>query len=230
MTEGKILLVSATRREIAPLLSELKIQYNSDRKASEFIETPTIDILITGIGQAVTAFHLGQTFSNRRYALAVNAGIAGSFTQRFPIKSVVNVVEQQFADLGAENGDEFLTLFDLKLCAENEFPIRNRRLYNDHLPDIAALKAVPTVRGITVNSVIGSTEKRDQIIKIFNPEIVEMEGASFFYACLISKTPFLELRAISDYVGPRDKSKWDINAAIADLNSFLSLLLNNLMT
>jgi len=48
-----------------------------------------------------------------------------------------------------------------------------------------------------------------------------MEGAAFFYACLLSGVPFHEVRSISNFVEERDKSKWDIPLALANLNNVL---------
>jgi futalosine hydrolase len=42
----------------------------------------------------------------------------------------------------------------------------------------------------------------------------------------MEKVPFIQLRAISNFVGERDKSKWEINKAIGQLNSQLQQLLS----
>jgi futalosine hydrolase len=46
-----------------------------------------------------------------------------------------------------------------------------------------------------------------------------MEGAAFFYVCLMEKVPFIELRAVSNEVGERDKSQWDIRVAFSVLET-----------
>jgi len=48
-----------------------------------------------------------------------------------------------------------------------------------------------------------------------------MEGAAVFYVCLFEKIPFLEIRAISNYVEVRDTTKWDIPTAIENLTDEL---------
>ena len=45
-----------------------------------------------------------------------------------------------------------------------------------------------------------------------------MEGAAFHYVCLMKNIPFLQLRAVSNYIGERDKSKWKIAEAIEEVN------------
>ena len=55
-----------------------------------------------------------------------------------------------------------------------------------------------------------------------------MEGAAFHYVCLQQKIPFIQLRAISNYVGERNKTKWKMKEAIINLNEKLIFLLTEL--
>ena len=52
-----------------------------------------------------------------------------------------------------------------------------------------------------------------------------MEGAALHYVCLSEKIPFLQLRSVSNYVGERDKNKWAVREAIANLNIELQKIL-----
>ena len=55
-----------------------------------------------------------------------------------------------------------------------------------------------------------------------------MEGAAFHYVCLQQKIKFLQLRSISNRVGERDKTKWAMKEAIANLNIELKKLVKNI--
>ena len=55
-----------------------------------------------------------------------------------------------------------------------------------------------------------------------------MEGAAFFYACLMMQVPFLEIRSISNHVEPRNRAAWDIPLAIGQLNEVLIGMLKSL--
>jgi futalosine hydrolase len=44
-----------------------------------------------------------------------------------------------------------------------------------------------------------------------------MEGAAFFYAANLLDVPSIQLRAISNYIEPRDRSKWEIKLALENL-------------
>ena len=48
-----------------------------------------------------------------------------------------------------------------------------------------------------------------------------MEGAAFHYLCLQEQVPFLQLRAISNHVGERNKANWKLKEAIHNLNEKL---------
>jgi futalosine hydrolase len=52
-------------------------------------------------------------------------------------------------------------------------------------------------------------------------QIENMEGASFFYISLVKKIPFQSVRAISNFVEPRDTSRWEIPLAVDNLNQHL---------
>jgi len=62
----------------------------------------------------------------------------------------------------------------------------------------------------------------------FSPDVESMEGAAFHYVCLLEKINFLQLRAISNRVGERDKSKWKLKESIENLNKELLNIIENL--
>ncbi|HXB92561.1 MAG TPA: hypothetical protein VNU72_09740, partial [Puia sp.] len=64
----------------------------------------------------------------------------------------------------------------------------------------------------------------------YDPTVESMEGAALHFVCLLEKVPFLQLRSVSNDVGTRDKSKWDIKKAVARLNEELIGLLKKLNT
>jgi len=83
------------------------------------------------------------------------------------------------------------------------------------------------VKGISVNQI--STSK--QMIKfyrdVFDPVTESMEGAALHYVCLMEKIPFVQIRSISNYIGERNKKKWDMNESIIKLNEALINTISN---
>ncbi|MCY1528458.1 Futalosine hydrolase [compost metagenome] len=53
-----------------------------------------------------------------------------------------------------------------------------------------------------------------------------MEGAAVFYAAEQLHIPSAQIRCISNYVEKRNREKWEIGLAIANLNEWLVKYLN----
>ncbi len=217
-----ILIVSATYDEIAPLAASLGFEREKNpvnkktRHASSLHSSfngLSIDMLITGTGMAPAAFWLGKTLSKSSYDLALNFGIAGSFDRNIEIGSVVNVTEDCFADMGAENNKEFLSVVDLGLTSPEKFSLKNNLEI-----DNPVLNKLPKVSGITVNTVHGNDESINKVKEKYNPATESMEGAAFLFACLNEKIPCAQIRAISNYVEKRNKASWNIPLAVENLN------------
>ncbi len=209
----KLLLVAATLPEIQPLLSAFAINGETDDKV---IGKHSVSVLITGAGMVPTAFALGRRLSERSYDLAVNAGIAGSFNFDLKLGEVCLVKTDTFAELGAEDGDEFLSFDHLGLGTSSQAAHPHPGLVTDGLKEVSA---------ITVNKVHGNEFTIAKAIARFSPQIESMEGASFFYACNQSNIPCIQIRAISNYIARRNKEKWDIGLAVKNLNEAIINLL-----
>jgi futalosine hydrolase len=61
---------------------------------------------------------------------------------------------------------------------------------------------------------------------VFDPAIESMEGAALHYVCLMENIPFLQIRSISNYIGERNKKKWDMMDSIVNLNKALIKTIN----
>ncbi len=216
----EILLVSATALEIQPTLQHLREKYIERRPFHYQWGSVGVQVLITGVGQALTAHALGKILRQDRHQLAVNAGIAGCFNMDWPLGKVVQVVEDQFADLGVEEADgSFTSIFELDLIGSNSPPFRNGLLVNE---GPGSFEFLPRAKGLTVNRVHGHAASIDQIRNRFpEAEIETMESAAFFLACLTEEVPFLAVRALSNYVTPRQRENWNVPAAIEQLNQVI---------
>jgi len=128
------------------------------------------------------------------------------------------VTADALPELGAEDGETFLTIHDLRLLGEDEFPFRGGLLVNAAPPPNAALAALPPVRGITVNTVHGDPESIARVVERCRPDVESMEGAAFMYACLVHGVAFAQVRAVSNLVERRNRAAWKIGDAIGALN------------
>lgn len=215
----KLLLVAATWMEVNLLVDELeKVEEKSHLLKTYRLGDTQIDILISGIGLTFTTFHLTSTLHQDKYDMVINFGIAGSLTHQLAIGEVVNVVYEEFADLGTETPNEFLTLFESGFIDINEFPFENGILKASGVLEWDEMKKV---RGITVNKSYRNSECISKILAKFSGHTETMEGAAVFYVCNWLGIECYQIRAISHYIEPNDSSKWNIPLALDNLKQSL---------
>jgi len=222
----KILLVAATFPEILPFVQHFKLNVVQNNLFSGKNNSFELNCLVTDPGILATSCLLSRHLNETTYDLIVNVGIGGSYNSRFPIGSILNVTTEVLGDFGIDDKGMFKTTFDAGIQSADNFPFDNGKLIN---PDNAELfRAIPKAAGVTVNTVSGSSSRIELIRKKFKPDIETMEGAAFFYTCLIYDIKFAEIRAVSNVVEPRNRDNWNISLAITNLNSTLiNIFANN---
>ena len=208
----KMLIVAATTLEIAPLMKHFDLPGNNFTGNKEF------DILITGVGMTATAYALGRHLS-KKYYLVVNLGIAGCFDRSIALGTVLNVYEDTFAELGAEDNGNFLSIDELGL-GKSTYSAHNNLLSES----VAKLEKV---KGITLNRVHGYEPSISAITKRLSPVSESMEGAAVLYCCAQQDIPCLQIRSISNYVEPRNRNSWKIALALENLNLWAIEFLTN---
>ena len=209
-----ILLIAATAVEIEPFL-------NAYRRGE--MDAGQIDICITGIGLNATTYSIMKQLQIKRPSLVVQAGIAGCFDERVKKGSVFMVKKDTIADLGVMEKGQLQTVFDMKLVQANQFPYSKGWLINRN----PLLQKLPyrKVSSISVNAISTGKSVIQQYRDHFTPVLESMEGAALHYTCLQEGIPFLQLRAVSNYVGERNKKKWAFRESIENLNNALIQLL-----
>ena len=205
-----ILLVSATYLEIEPLLLQFQLEQEVNQKLKRYTYNKhKIDVLIPGVGMTCTAYWMGKTLNSKIYDVAINLGIAGSFNENIKIGETVNIISDQISEIGAEDGDSFLSTTDLGFT-EEELPLKL-------LQDNSIINSLTKVSAITVNTTHGNDISIQKIKERFNPQVESMEGAAFFYACLLEGITCAQIRTISNKVERRNKDNWDIPLAVKNL-------------
>ncbi|MDR1681153.1 MAG: futalosine hydrolase [Prevotellaceae bacterium] len=218
----KILITAATD-------SELQAAREAAAASANRITTA-----VTGIGIAATAYHTTKLLAAQDYDLAINTGIAGSFTDRLAVGSVACPVIEYFGDSGVQTPAGFSTLFDEQLLGANTFPFIDGALRR-RLPAVlqAAGLPFPPATGVTVQMASGAQPRIDALQRHFCADIETMESAAFFYVCLSEHVPFVALRAISNRVEVRRREAWNIPLAMRGLHrairELLLLIENNIV-
>ena len=114
----------------------------------------------------------------------------------------------------------FLTYDKLNLPGKHLFSCNINESYN-------AINSLKKVKGITVNTIHGNDNSIEKVMQLYHPGVESMEGAAFFAGCFQTNKTFTQIRAISNYVEKRDKSKWKMSLAIKNLNDFLINFIQN---
>ena len=207
----KVVITSATEKETELLRQSLNPLYFNK-------ELPFhVDFHISGVGLLASCFSISQLVFHQKPDLIIQAGIAGTFTQKISLGTVVVVKDEYLGDVGVEENGVFKDLFDLQLASQNELPFANKSLDNIDLKKWN-ITALPTVTSVTINEITTRQERITQLLEKYNPEIESMEGASLHYCCIKTGVPFIQIRAISNHVGERDKSKWAFGEAFKNLS------------
>ncbi len=206
------LIVAATAPEISPFLRYYK--------NSKIINT---DVLVTGIGLTATTYSLTKQVSVKRPDLVIQVGVGGCFDNKIPLGSVLAIKQEAIADQGVIEQGNLKTLFGLNLVSQNQYPFSRGWLVNKS--EVLKKVKLKKVRAVSINEITTSMQKVKLYKETFNPVVESMEGAALHYVCLMEKIPFLQLRAVSNYIGERSKKKWNMKESIINLNNELINLL-----
>ncbi|ARF59674.1 futalosine hydrolase [Streptomyces gilvosporeus] len=179
--------------------------------------TGAFDVLAAGVGPAAAAAGAATALTaaalaDAPYGLVVSAGIGGGFCPHAPLGSVVVADAIVAADLGAETPDGFLAVTDLGFGTVV------------HRPDPELVHAVTAATGgaagtvVTVSTVTGSAARATALADRHPGVLAEaMEGFGVAEAAAAHGVPVLEIRTVSNAVGPRDRAAWRIGEALAAL-------------
>ena len=204
----KLLVVAATEFEIAPFV----------------LQNTQADALITGVGSPACTYALTKRLQEIKYDFAIQAGIAGTFKNSFPLGETFFIKSDVFADIGIYENERFFTLFDKNFADPNAIPYHNGRLENS----LENIFNVPTANSITVNTVTDNFSQTTMFTKKYDPDVESMEGAAFHYVCIQENIPFLQLRSVSNFVGERVKTNWKMKESIESLNKSLIKIVEQL--
>jgi futalosine hydrolase len=173
-----------------------------------------LDVLTAGVGPAAAAAATATALTAARQpsTLALSAGIAGGFPGVAPVGGVVVADAIVAADLGATTPDGFADVTELGF---------GRVLH----PTTGAPDAAAAIRAagldcavgpvLTVSTVTGTAERAAELARRHPGAAAEaMEGFGVAEAAHAFGVPVLELRGVSNAVGPRDRAAWRIGDAL----------------
>lgn len=218
----RVLITAATAAEWGPASLQINSAYTSGQGAV------LVSFHHTGVGMLASAVGLMQLIQAHKPGLVIQAGIAGCFNTNTALGTVVAINSEALADTGVEEGGVWKDVFDLNLAQPDAPPYTNRRLGNPFF-NACNLLNLPAVNSITINEITTRPARIAQLVEKYNPFIESMEGAALHYVCNTLQLPFIQIRAVSNYIGERDKAKWNFKDSIGNLNQTLLAYINTLV-
>ena len=228
-----LLILAATHFEISHFLT----LYPGDSK--QFTKTgltivsgkvghKTYDLLITGPGAFNAAHALTVYLEQTSPTLVLLTGIAGIFKQTGgKIGDIAIATREHYIHAGVQT--DCLENAPLPFDLIDADPLTRKGIYLfeqdrvDHYHEILSRSVlsnkVNIIKGhfITVSSITSSFKQADRLYSAFSPVMEAMEGAACAHIAKLYDIPMIEVRSGSNFVGERDKSKWDIELAAKQL-------------
>lgn len=213
-TEKRVLIVVATHPEAARLRD---------------LEAGGTRVVVCGVGPVAAALSTQAALLAAPYDLALSAGIGGAYPGSGLRPGDLAVSSELIqADLGADDAGTFLGLDILGLSVEPDPGHAGRFAAWAGAADLAARAGAAYGPALTLSTVTGS-EAAARILEARHPGALTegMEGAGVAHAALRCGVPALEVRGVSNMVGPRDRSAWRIGEALAATRRGLEALLGD---
>lgn len=219
----RVFITAATIEEWMPAFLEIDVLYTS--------ESNRLKVMFHqgGVGMLANAVSITKLVYEEKPDLIMQVGIAGCFDKNIALGNVVVIKEEILGNTGVEEDGKWKDIFDLKLEKPGYPPFEKKRLPNHHLDKYNLLK-LDEVTAVTVNEVSTNETRIQQLQKKYSPVIESMEGAALHYVCREMNVPFVQMRSISNYIGERDKTKWEIRLAIDNLNKSILNYVDQLYT
>ncbi|WP_436949927.1 futalosine hydrolase [Streptomyces sp. SudanB52_2052] len=176
-----------------------------------------VDVITVGVGPGLAGASTGSVLTaaalqGSPYDLVVSAGIGGGFQPDAPVGALVVADEIVAADLGAETEDGFLSVTELGFGSVRHRPP------GELVRRVAEATGARTGAVLTVSTVTGTAARAAALRERHPTALAEaMEGFGVAEAAVAQGVPVLEIRAVSNPVGPRDRAAWRIPDALAVL-------------
>ena len=206
---GRLLIVAAVEAEAAAVRAGVH---------ASGIDPATVVVAPIGVGPAAAAAGTARLLAlaeaaRAPYRAVISAGIAGGFPRRAAVGATVLGARTIAADLGAESPDGFLPVDQLGFGSNllDADPTLLKHL-------TTALPAAVVGDILTLATVTG-TARTAAALQARHPQAVAeaMEGYGVACAAQTAGVPFAELRAVSNPVGPRDRTAWRLREAFSAL-------------
>ena len=194
---------------------------------------------VSGIGKVNAAHAVTRLVHDHTPSLIMNIGVGGAYPSSGLKIGDVAIAEKEFyGDEGVLLKDGFheADIIGIPLLKKgrrtyfNVFPL-DRDLIRKAVRAFALCPSPSAVQSgpfVTVSTCTGTTKRARDIEKKYHAVCENMEGAAIAHVCALYEIPLIEMRGISNMVGDRDRSGWNIGLAAehcqAAAREFLSVV------
>ncbi len=182
-------------------------------------------LALAGVGPMSAAANTATMLANSDFSLVINMGIAGGFPESASIGDVVIALKMVAADLGAESENGFKPIEELGF-GKSVYTVTPDLVDKVNAAiQIDSLISVHTKTILTLSTVTGTTKSLEELQQRFPEAGAEaMEGFGVATAAELKGVPCMEIRSISNLIGPRDREAWRIKDALESLKVVSSIL------
>lgn len=198
----KIGIIGAMELEVEELKASLTEVTVTEKAGMSFFEgklngTPVV-VVRCGIGKVNAALCVQILVDLFEVTNIINTGVAGSLNAKLDIGDILVSVDAIHHDM-----DVSPLGYDLGVVPQMDCSIFKADAKMADLAIAACNKVNPDIRAIQGRVVSGDQfiagkDIKDKLIKVFEGDCAEMEGASIAHGAYLNKVPFVIVRAISD--------------------------------
>lgn len=220
-----LLLITATPMEGRPVREALQDLVVLDFPLGQLyrgaLSQSPIFLAHLGIGKVNTAAGLALALHYTRASAVIQFGIGGAFPgSALGLGDVAVASSETHLDSGVRDRDGWQDMKALGFAL-----LEKDELYYNVFPTDPELSAklaratgAVTASFGTSETVTGRVNAASELFKRHHVLIESMEGAAAVQVCTALGVPFAEIRAVSNPVGERDKSHWNIPLAIQNVD------------
>lgn len=228
-TSQKLLLCAASGLELSGV-EAIRTMRGSLVQGVPYGISDRMDVLITGVGIFQATYNVAKALGNpqKKYQMAIGAGIAGAYDTQCVTGTAYVGGEFAFADCATENPDGSMNpLVGSQFLDGDAYPFSHGLIKSPVAGQIASALGIECARVNTVSRIITDPKHIAMVTDRFPAELETMESAAIAYACAMEHVPYAEIRCVSNHTVPKSEGKWDIAGAVGNLGTLLERLLND---
>lgn len=216
---SKIGIIGAMELEVETLKAEMAVSGTAQKAGMEFYEGilngAEVVIVRSGVGKVNAALCTQILADLYHVTHIINTGVAGSLNPKLDIGDILISKDALHHDVDATvfgyQPGEVPQLGLREFPADQQLAFLAKEVCEKVNPDIHAILG----RVVSGDQFICQNEVKERLIREFQGDCAEMEGAAIAHGAYLNKIPFVILRAISDKADNSSQVEYPVFEAAA---------------